>query len=57
MRSPEKGNAPFVRLTCEGLVNLLVAAGTSVTARDIRGKYVPQKYIDSQLNSFQLSIS
>ncbi|EXK82809.1 hypothetical protein FOQG_12924 [Fusarium oxysporum f. sp. raphani 54005] len=33
----QRANSPFVRLTCEGLLNFLVAAGTSVTVRNIYG--------------------
>lgn len=46
-----------MRLTCEGLVNFLVAAGTSVTVRDSYGEYVTQKYTDT-LNSifFRLAL-
>ncbi|QKD60982.2 uncharacterized protein FOBCDRAFT_244566 [Fusarium oxysporum Fo47] len=53
-------NSPFVRLTCEALVNFLVAAGTSVTVRDrygvlalhtvIDGTFVPAS-IYGQLNA------
>ncbi|KAJ4128567.1 hypothetical protein NW765_012953 [Fusarium oxysporum] len=49
-------NSPFVRLTCEALVNFLVAAGTSVTVRDRYGVYVPQKYTDT-FNSIILSLA
>ncbi|KAF5710925.1 hypothetical protein FMUND_9276 [Fusarium mundagurra] len=37
LKTPGRANSPFVRLTCEGLVNLLIAAGTSVTARGSYG--------------------
>ncbi|KAF5597211.1 hypothetical protein FPANT_4157 [Fusarium pseudoanthophilum] len=46
MISPERANAPFVHLTCEGLVNLLVAAGTSVTARDSYGRVALNGFIN-----------
>lgn len=45
-----------MRLTCEALVNFLVAAGTSVTVRDRYGVYVPQKYTDT-FNSIILSLA
>ncbi|ENH73345.1 hypothetical protein FOC1_g10008830 [Fusarium oxysporum f. sp. cubense race 1] len=39
-------NSPFVRLTCEALVNFLVAAGTSVTVRDRYGVRALLDYYD-----------
>ncbi|KAI3578858.1 hypothetical protein IWW34DRAFT_833075 [Fusarium oxysporum f. sp. albedinis] len=39
-------NSPFVRLTCEALVNFLVAAGTSVTVRDRYGVLALHTVID-----------
>lgn len=42
LRTLRAANSPFVRLTCESLVNFLVAAGTPVTVRDSNGKYVLQ---------------
>ncbi|KAF5621516.1 uncharacterized protein FTJAE_11237 [Fusarium tjaetaba] len=44
--TPEKANSPFVRLTCEGLVNFLGAAGTSVTARDNHGNLALHGFIN-----------
>ncbi|EMT74205.1 hypothetical protein FOC4_g10002685 [Fusarium odoratissimum] len=34
LRTLQRANSPFVRSTCEGLLNFLVAAGTSVTVRN-----------------------
>ncbi|KAH7154488.1 hypothetical protein DER46DRAFT_628342 [Fusarium sp. MPI-SDFR-AT-0072] len=36
-RTLQRANSPFVRWTCEGLLNFLVAAGTSVIVRGICG--------------------
>ncbi|KAF4457900.1 hypothetical protein F53441_253 [Fusarium austroafricanum] len=36
-RTLQRANSPFVRLTCEGLLSFLVAAGTSVTVRNSYG--------------------
>ncbi|KAF5562478.1 hypothetical protein FPHYL_5672 [Fusarium phyllophilum] len=44
--SPESANSPFVRLTCAGLVNLLIAAGTSVTARGSHGDLALHGFIN-----------
>ncbi|KAG5762623.1 hypothetical protein H9Q72_009287 [Fusarium xylarioides] len=44
--TPERANSPFVRLTCEGLVNLLVAAGASATARSSYGDLALEGFIN-----------
>ncbi|KAL5591414.1 hypothetical protein FOVSG1_010303 [Fusarium oxysporum f. sp. vasinfectum] len=60
LRTLQRANSPFVRSTCEGLLNFLVAAGTSVTVRNcfgisalhivISGPFVPAS-IYGQLNA------
>ncbi|KAH7195409.1 hypothetical protein DER44DRAFT_814122 [Fusarium oxysporum] len=60
LRTLQRANSPFVRSTCEGLLNFLVAAGTSVTVRNrfgisalhivISGTFVPAS-IYGQLNA------
>ncbi|KAF5637650.1 hypothetical protein F25303_7822 [Fusarium sp. NRRL 25303] len=45
-RTLEGANSPFVRRTCEGLLDFLVAAGTSVTARDRSGDLALHIVID-----------
>ncbi|KAL5586686.1 hypothetical protein FOBRF1_016556 [Fusarium oxysporum] len=60
LRTLQRANSPFVRSTCEGLLNFLVAAGTSVTVRNrfgisalhivISGTFVPAP-IYGQLNA------
>ncbi|KAF5649353.1 hypothetical protein F52700_626 [Fusarium sp. NRRL 52700] len=60
LRTLEGANSPLVRLTCQGLIKYLIAAGTSVTVRSIYGEsafqrvingtFVP-RFIYSQLNT------
>ncbi|KAF5550398.1 hypothetical protein FNAPI_7733 [Fusarium napiforme] len=47
--TPERANSPFVRLACEGLVNLLVAAGTSVVAREKYGKFIKGTFVPASI--------